>query len=225
MKISIEFISGLRSSIPIILAYLPIAFAFGATASGVGFSSGEAAMMSALMFSGANQALFVSGIASGMALILLVVLCVIVSLRHLFYGFVLRDHINAKRLPRFIFSYGLTDEVFAVTLIETERRNTRLPGAWLIGLAISAWCGWVFGTFLGAFAGQNLKSISSDVADSLDFALPALFIALVWMSFSWKMLRPMLIAVAISASCIAVGLAEFAIPAGALGALTSKRIS
>jgi 4-azaleucine resistance transporter AzlC len=223
MKVSTEFISGLRSSIPVILAYLPIAFAFGATASGVGFSSGEAAMMSALMFSGANQALFVSGVASGMALILLVTLCVFVSLRHLFYGFVLRDHINAKRLPRFIFSYGLTDEVFAVTLIETERRNTKLPGAWLIGLAVSAWSGWVCGTFLGALAGQNLKSISSDLSDSLEFALPALFIALVWMSISRQLLRPMLIALVISGSCMAVGLTELAIPAGALAALTIKR--
>jgi 4-azaleucine resistance transporter AzlC len=225
MRIPTEFMYGLRSSIPIILAYVPIALAFGAAASGVGFSPKESALMSALMVSGSHQALFVSGIASGMALILLVVLCAIASLRHLFYGFILRDHINSSRLHRLIYSYVLTDEVFAMTLIETKRRQTSLPGAWLIGLVLATWSCWVCGTFIGALAGQNLMAMSSEIAKALEFALPALFIALVWLSVNQRMVRPMLIAITISGACMMVGFTDFAIPAGALAAFTNKRIS
>ena len=41
---------------PIALGYLPAAFAFGAAATGIGLGVAEVGAMSAIVFSGANQA-------------------------------------------------------------------------------------------------------------------------------------------------------------------------
>ena len=47
---------------PIALGYLPAAFAFGAAATGIGLGVAEVGAMSAIVFSGANQAFLLAAI-------------------------------------------------------------------------------------------------------------------------------------------------------------------
>ena len=64
-----------------------------------------------------------------------------------------------------------------------------------------------------------MRSANAGLADALEFALPALFLGLVWVSVSRRMLALMLLAGGLAATCILLGAPQLAIPAGALAAL------
>lgn len=215
--------AGIRAALPIGAAYLPVAFALGAASSQLGFSVFESALWSAIMFSGANQALLLSGIASEVPLVILALLAIAASLRHALYGAALLGRIDAASAGRAMFAYGLTDEVFATTLTAYEARDRALPSRWLVGLAISALGIWILGTALGSAVGDVLQSRAPGISEALDFALPALFGGLVWSTASRSMLGRMLLAGALSAFMIFLGRPELAIPAGALATVIPER--
>ena len=68
-----------------------------------------------------------------------------------------------------------------------------------------------------------MRAADAGLAKALEFALPALFLGLVWASTSRAMLWPMMIAGGLSGGLILAGLPELAIPAGALAAFTVWR--
>ena len=148
-------LGGLRAGFPVMLGYFPVAFAFGASAAAIGITIGQASSISALMYSGANQAFLLAAIPAGMAIPLMILLTSAASLRHLLYGLVLRSRIAADRTRRAVFALGLTDEVFATALAATA--NGWQPGGrWLIAVALTAWAAWTGGSIIGAAAGDAL---------------------------------------------------------------------
>ncbi len=210
--------AGIQAAMPIAAAYLPVAFALGAAASQLGFSILESALWSAIMFSGANQALLLSGITSGVPLVILASIAIAASLRHALYGAALLGRIDASYAGRAMFAYGLTDEVFATTLTAYEARGCALPSRWLIGLALVALGIWVLGTALGSAVGDVLLSRAPGTSKALEFALPALFVGLVWSTIRKTIAGRMLLAGFLSALMIFLRLPELAIAAGALPA-------
>lgn len=215
--------AGMRAAMPIAAAYLPVAFALGAASSQLGFSILGSALWSAIMFSGANQALLLSGLSSEVPLAILAFLAIAASLRHVLYGVALAERLDASSAGRAIFAYGLTDEVFATTLTAYEARDRTLPARWLVGLAVSALGIWIIGTTLGSAVGDVLRVRAPGISAALDFALPALFVGLVWSTASRSMLGRMLLSATLSAFMIFLGRPELAIPAGALPALIPDR--
>lgn len=218
-----SFLDGVRAALPIAAAYVPVALAMGAASSQLGFAPVESAFWSLVMFSGANQALLLSSLVAGTPLLLVALLCAIASLRHILYGIVLADRIPEGSAVRFLFGYGLTDEVFA-TAIGTEPGSSRkLSPGWLVGLALTALAVWVIGTGIGNAVGDALTSASPKVQGALDFALPALFLALVWSTASRGTLTRMMMASAIAIGFISFGHPQLAIPAGAVAAFLPVR--
>lgn len=217
------FAAGCRAAFPIVLAYVPAAFAFGAAASGTGFAPMETTALSAIMFSGANQVFFLSAIASDIPLAFIVGLCALASLRHLLYGLALRDRVGGSTQERLVFAHCLTDEVFAVAATVSEKSDDRPAGRWLLGLAVTALLSWVAGSAAGAAAGETIRALDPELANALDFALPALFLGLVWASASRAMMVPMLLAGAIAAAFVILGTPELAIPAGVLAVFSARR--
>lgn len=215
--------AGMRAAMPIAAAYLPVAFALGAASSQLGFSILGSALWSAIMFSGANQALLLSGLSSEVPLAILAFLAIAASLRHVLYGVALAERLDASSAGRAIFAYGLTDEVFATTLTAYEARDRTLPARWLVGLAVSALGIWIIGTTLGSAIGDVLRVRAPGISAALDFALPALFVGLVWSTASRSMLGRMLLSATLSAFMIFLGRPELAIPAGALPAFIPDR--
>lgn len=223
MSTELDFRAGMRSAMPLAAAYLPVAFALGAASSQFGFTVFSSALWSAIMFSGANQALLLSGLASGVPLGVLVVFAIAASLRHVLYGAALARRLDASPAGRAAFAYGLTDEVFATTLTTCAERERALPSSWLVGLALSALGIWIIGTGLGNAAGDILQSHAPGISETLDFALPALFVGLVWSTARRSILGRMLVAGLLSACMIFIGRPELAIPAGALSAFIPDR--
>lgn len=62
---NIELIEGMRDSIPIVLGYFPLGFAFGVLAAQVGLSVFQATMMSVLCFTGAGQYIAIGVVQAG----------------------------------------------------------------------------------------------------------------------------------------------------------------
>lgn len=223
MSADLDLRAGMRAAMPIAAAYLPVAFALGAASSQLGFTVFESALWSAIMFSGTNQALLLSGLASNVPLVILMLLAIAASLRHVLYGAALAGRLAASPPARATFAYGLTDEVFATTLTAYEVGERALPSRWLVGLAMSALGIWIIGTGLGNVVGDALKDRAPGISDALDFALPSLFVGLVWSTANPSILGRMFIAGTLSASMIFFGRPELAIPVGALPAFLPDR--
>jgi len=175
------------------------------------------------MVSGANQALLLNSLASGVSLVVLALLCIAVSLRHLLYGLTLARRLAARRPARAGFAYGLTDEVFATALAAEVRQPEGLYGPWLVGLAMTALLAWVVGTGLGNAVGAGLEAQAPRLSDTLDFALPALFLALLLSSARRPILGAMGIAAGLAAVLVALGRPDLAVPASALAAFLPLR--
>ncbi len=170
--------TGVASSFPIVLGYLPVAVAFGISAAGVGMSTGESVLISALIFAGASQFALVGMLAAGAPLAVASAAALALNLRHLLYGPLIAPLLNpAGRIYAVPLAFGMTDEVFATALARLKEVE-RTRASWLLGLEAGAYLAWVGGTFLGASSGEALLSLSPALAPVLSFALPALFLAL-----------------------------------------------
>ncbi len=218
-----SFASGARAALPIAAAYVPVALALGAVSSQLGFSPLEGALWSMAMFSGANQALLLSSLVAGTPLIVVALLCAAASLRHVLYGIVLGSRIPEEPHAKLLFGYGLTDEVFATVVGSDGNASLKLPAHWLIGLSLTALAVWVVSTGVGNAVGDMLAEASPKVQGALNFALPALFLALVWSTTTRKTLAQMVIASSIAIGFVSFGRPELAIPAGAVAAFLPIR--
>jgi 4-azaleucine resistance transporter AzlC len=170
------FVSGARAIVPVLLALIPFAVAFGATATGGGLSALEALAMSVFVFAGAAQLAAVPLISAGASAAVVVLTVLVVNLRLTLYSASLAPHF--RRLPlgwKGLLSYLLTDQAYAATITRFDDGETEEPDKrwYYLGVALAIWVTWqaasMLGVFLGAWASEGW---------SLDFVLPLTFIAL-----------------------------------------------
>ncbi len=160
--------------IPIALGYLSVSFGFGIKAINAGLSVFAASAISATNLTSAGQAAGVDIIAVGGTLIEMILVQLTINIRYSLMALSLSQKLDRKfTLPhRFIASYGITDEIFAVCSAQKQK----LTPAYMYGMILIAAVGWVTGTALGAAAGQLLpESISS----ALGIVLYGMFMAVI----------------------------------------------
>lgn len=174
------FLRGLAASLPIVLGYAPIAFSFGVAATNIGLSVAQTTMMSLMVYSGAAQFMALAIIAAGASLPVAVLTLVLINLRHLIYGPTLMRAARpeAPLKMAWLWSFSLTDEVFAAALAAFRRGGERFLESYMLGLGIGAYSSWVGGTVLGALAGAGALDNFPALAAGLGFMLTALFLAL-----------------------------------------------
>jgi 4-azaleucine resistance transporter AzlC len=170
------FVSGARAIAPVLLALIPFAVAFGATAMGGGLSALETLAMSVLVFAGAAQLAAVPLISAGASVAIVVLTVLVVNLRMTLYSASLASHF--RRLPlgwKGLLSYLLTDQAYAATITRFDDGETEEPDKrwYFLGVALAIWVTWQAGTMLGVFLGSWASE-----GWSLDFVLPLTFIAL-----------------------------------------------
>ncbi len=161
------FRKGLIYSLPIILAYIPVAFTFGVLARTLGFSDVEALLASILIFAGASQFALIT--LYNQSLLSAIFIPIFMNLRHIIYSSIIAQKLKLK-LPQ-ISAFGLTDEVFAVSVNAAEDER------FLLGLELGSYSAWVGGTALGAFVGGVLI-LDENIYSALVFSLSALFLVL-----------------------------------------------
>lgn len=170
---------GMVRAVPIILGYLPIGLAFGVLAATAGVGTAGAVAMSVFVFAGSSQLIAVGMIGAGAEVAAITVTTFLVNLRHMLMSAYLAPYLGGlTRLQQALFSYELTDESFAIH--SAYFRQQGIPSkTQLFSLNISAHLAWITGTFFGSLLGERL---TLDIETfGIDYALPAMFIALLVM--------------------------------------------
>lgn len=168
------WINGVVRTLPIVLGFVAIGFAFGVLSQKSGLAWFNTLALSVVVYAGAAQLIAVGLFAAGVAPVSIIVTTFIVNLRHLLLSAALSPYLRGwhKREIAF-FAYELTDESFAIHATQFA------VGTWSKAEAfaanITAQVSWVAGTVLGIVAGGLIGDVRPL---ALDYALPALFIAL-----------------------------------------------
>ena len=168
------FLRGLRHGIPIALGYLSVAFAFGIQAVTLGIGPLQAMLISMANVTSAGQLAGIGLMAAGSPLTEMALTQLTINLRYALMGLSLSQKMDGSMgtLPRMIFAFCNTDEIFAVA----SSQEGRVGRHYLYGLMILPWIGWSFGTLLGAVAGGLLPPF---FRSALGIAIYGMFLAII----------------------------------------------
>lgn len=176
-----KFLFGVRDSIPTLLGYISIGIAFGVVGISSNLSLLEISLLSILVYAGAAQFIFCGLYLAGTPASIIIITTFIVNLRHLLMSLAIAPSFTKQSLLRNIgFGTLLTDETFGVAVTKRAKTNTLTP-RWMDGQNITAYLAWILSSIVGALVG---KWIPSPEAWGLDFALIAMFVALLVLSIS-----------------------------------------
>lgn len=155
MKTNIgEWRSGLKNGLPIAMGYFAVSFTFGILAKQAGLNPFEAFLMSVTNLTSAGQFAGLTLIASAATVIEIAVTQLIINSRYFLMSFALSQKIdsNTSLFHRFIMSYGITDEVFGVSVAVPGK----LSPYYAYGVMSAAVPGWALGTLFGVISGNIL---------------------------------------------------------------------
>lgn len=168
-----DFINGVRAASPIVLGYIPVGIAYGMMASASGLSFFKAMSFSVFVYAGASQMASVQMLATNMSFITIVLTVFILNLRHIIMSTCVMDSLKKAPLPiRLILSFGITDEVFALTMTGYKQK---LTPAFFLGVALASYLSWNVGSALGILFSSFLPEI---ISKALSISLYAMFIGL-----------------------------------------------
>ena len=190
---------GLTLGLPIVLGYVPIGFAYGVLAHQSGLSARNTVLMSLLVYAGASQFIAAGLFAAGVPPLSIVLTTFVTNLRHLLMSASLAPHVRAWPRPLLpFFAYQVTDETFAMHATAFSSGAVNRGAAFCVNVMAQA--AWIAGSWLGVVGGQY---IPDPRPWGLDYALPALFIALLVLQVSDRVQ----LGVALASGALAVGLA------------------
>jgi 4-azaleucine resistance transporter AzlC len=176
------FLQGVINALPIVFGYIPIGLAFGILAKKSGLSDTNTMLISIMVYAGSSQFIAVSLFETNAPGITIILTTLIVNLRHLLMSAAIAPYLKGwRRRELAAFSFHLTDETFA--LYSLRFPNGVPPKAEILGTNVTAQVSWVLGTWLGLTLGQMIGDIQPL---GLDYALPAMFVALLVMQVKNK---------------------------------------
>ncbi|GAP15584.1 predicted branched-chain amino acid permease [Longilinea arvoryzae] len=204
------FSTGIRDCLPVVLGYLAIGLAFGVVGRTAGLSVLEVFLLSTFLYAGSAQFIFASMAAAASPLVVIVLTIFLVNIRHSLYSAALAPHLGRQSLwKNILIGAETTDETFALTTSLLAKGRTADP-AWLFGINLTAQFSWVAATTLGALLGQTVSNVGSL---GLDYALTAMFAALMVLQIANHPRLRTAVVVAALAALVAVG-GSLLIPAG-----------
>ena len=204
-------------AIPIMLGYLPVGFAYGVLAQKTGLCAFNTVAMSVLVFAGSAQLIAVGLFAGGAGAASIIMTTFIVNLRHLLMSAALAPHVRSwRKTEQGLFAFQLTDETFALHAGSFPQGPPVKAEAFSVNvIAQSAWIG---GSVLGVVASGLIADVEPI---GLDYALPAMFIALLVAQVdSWTKFLSAGAAGAISVVLLLVGVQQMNVIAATVVAAT-----
>jgi len=194
---ALTFKKGLKDGLPICLGYISVSFAFGMMATQGGLPVWVALLISMTNMTSAGQFAGTELILSGGLYIEIAVTTFVINIRYMLMSLSLSQKVDEAMtsLERWVLSFGVTDEIFAVSMQQKGSINAR----YLSGLIATPYIGWTLGTLLGGTA-TNLLPMG--VRTALGIAIYAMFIAIIIPPA--KKSRPVLkvILLSVALSCI-----------------------
>ena len=169
-----SFGKGLQDGIPIGLGYFAVSFTFGIMAIQSGLTAWQAVLISLTNLTSAGQFAGIGIIAAGGSLWEMALTQLVINLRYCLMSCALSQKIDpeAPLFHRFLIAYGVTDEIFGVTVC----KGGKLSPFYSYGVIFISVFGWVFGTFLGILSGNILPA---RVVSALSVALYGMFLAII----------------------------------------------
>ncbi len=168
------FLDGVRDTAPLILGLVPFGMVCGVGAVAAGASPLAAVAMSMIMFSGAAQIVATQLLAAGAPFAVILLSCLIVSLRLLMYSAAMAPYLRPlDHRWRNLLSFVLTDQAFAGTIQRFRASDDlRANASYFLGSGTLLWIMWQLATILGVAAGQIIPA-----SWELDFVVPLCFLA------------------------------------------------
>ena len=169
-----EYITGIKDGIPICLGYFSVSLAFGLTAVLSGMPVWAAVITSLTNLTSAGQFAGTNLMLAHGNMIEMAISMLIINARYFLMSLSVSQKVEQKMtMPqRMAISYGITDEIFAVSM----QRKTELTTPYMAGLITTPVLGWTFGTLTGAVASSLMPEI---LASALGIALYGMFIAII----------------------------------------------
>lgn len=165
---------GIKDGLPICLGYLSVSFAFGMMATQGGLPVWVALLISMSNVTSAGQFAGTALILSGGLYIEIAVTTFVINIRYMLMSLSLSQKVDnaMTSLERWVLSFCVTDEIFAVAMQQKGSVNAR----YLSGLMLTPYIGWSLGTLLGATATGLLPE---SVRTALGIAIYGMFIAII----------------------------------------------
>lgn len=162
------------ATIPVLLGYLFIGFAFGMLLQKGGYNYLWALLMSVGIFAGSMQFVTVSFLSGGLSILTVALMTLMINSRHIFYGLtMLQKFKGVGKAKKAYLIFSLTDETFAL-LCSKEVPDGIDKGWFLFFIALLNHIYWITGSVIGAVASSLLVFDSTGI----DFAMTALFIVI-----------------------------------------------
>jgi 4-azaleucine resistance transporter AzlC len=161
------------ASIPVLLGYVAIGFAFGILLVKSGQPWWLAPFMSLVVYAGAAQFMAIGLLAAGTGIAQIVVLTLVINARHMVYGLSLLDRFGACRRFKAYLIFALTDETYGIlTTVQPPAGADRESFYAAVSALDQSY--WVIGSIVGALVGGLVPFDGR----GMEFALTALFIVL-----------------------------------------------
>ena len=170
------FWAGVRDELPLLIGVFPFGLIYGTLALGAGIPIAAAQAMSAIVFAGSSQFAFAQLVHESTPALVILVTITVINLRHMLYSASLAPYLEKLALRwKILLSYLMTDEAYAVAILNYERTGGSAGGhLYFLGAGLALWTIWQSSTALGLWVGASVPANLS-----LDFALPLTFIAMV----------------------------------------------
>lgn len=170
----LSFAKGAKDGIPIALGYLAVSFGFGLMAVQMGIGPFETILISMTNLTSAGQVAGIGIIAAMGTFAEMALTQFIINIRYALMSISLSQKLDNsfKIIERFIVSFGITDEIFAVA----SSKPVKISAKYMYGLVLVPFLGWTGGTALGALCGAILPDI---IKNSLGIAIYGMFLAII----------------------------------------------
>ena len=168
-----SFRKGFIDGVPIGLGYLSVSIGVGIAAAEKGLEVITALLISMTNLTSAGEIAGISVIAAGGTLLEMALIQLVINLRYSLMGISLSQKLDGSfnTMHRMIASFGITDEIFAVAVSQKS-----VSPFYMYGLTAISALGWVFGTFLGAAAGNILPP---SLSGAMGIVLYGMFLAII----------------------------------------------
>lgn len=169
-----RYFDGVKKGLPIGLGYIPVSFTFGFIAVSGGLPAWIAVFISMSNLTSSGQFAGMNLILAGASYFEIAITTFIINIRYSLMSLSLSQKLVKKTsIPhRLLFSFGVTDEIFAVASMEKKQ----IDSTFMYGLITLPYIGWTLGTILGAFSTGILPD---NLKGAMGIALYGMFIALI----------------------------------------------
>ena len=167
------FLEGMRDGLPIGLGYFAVAFSLGIVARNAGLTPFQGFIASFFCVASAGEYALFTSIQAAASFLEIALITLVVNARYLLMSTALTQRFDSRTplIHRFLIGFGVTDEIFGITIARQGPINPIYNyGALLVAIPL-----WSLGTSLGIIAGNFLPA---RVVSALSVALYGMFLAI-----------------------------------------------